>query len=59
MRDISYDNLVSKMIAEKYSIDKELALHRQREIKTRRISRILLIIARSAKQECREALRNE
>ena len=32
--DISYDNLVSKMIAEKYPIDKELALHRQREIKT-------------------------
>ena len=34
VRDISYDNLVSKMIAEKYSIDKELALHRQREVKT-------------------------
>ena len=33
VRDISYDNLVSKMIAEKYPIDKELALHRQREIK--------------------------
>ena len=33
VRDISYDNLVSKMIAEKYPINKELALHRQREIK--------------------------
>ena len=32
--DISYDNLVSKMIAEKYPLEAELALHRQREIKT-------------------------
>ena len=33
--DISYDNIVSKMIAEKYPIDRELALHRQRDVKTK------------------------
>ena len=31
--DISYENIVSKMIAEKYPIDRELALHRQRDVK--------------------------
>lgn len=31
--DASYANIVSAMIAEKYSVSDELALHRQKEIK--------------------------
>ena len=33
--DLSYEGVVSKMIAEKYPIDRELALHRQRDVKTK------------------------
>lgn len=53
--DISYDNLVSKMIAEKYTIDRELALHRQREIKTEEFQEYF-DYCEECKQEARIAL---
>ena len=58
VRDISYDNLVSKMIAEKYPIDKELALHRQREIKIEEFQEYF-DYCEECKQIVREALSNE
>ena len=58
VRDISYDNLVSKMIAEKYTVDKELALHRQREIKTDEFQEYF-DYCEECKQIAREALSNE
>ena len=58
VRDISYDNLVSKMIAEKYPINKELALHRQREIKTEEFQEYF-DYCEECKQIVREALSNE
>ena len=34
VHSIDYDTIVNAMVREKYPLDKELALHRQREIKT-------------------------
>jgi len=56
--DISYDNLVSKMIAEKYPIDRELALHRQRVVKAEEFQ-AYFDYCEECKRTVREALRNE
>ena len=34
VHSIDYDTIVNAMVREKYTLDRELALHRQREIKT-------------------------
>ena len=56
--DISYENIVSKMIAEKYPLEAELALHRQREIKIEEFQEYF-DYCEECKQIVKEALSHE
>lgn len=58
VHDASYSTIVNELIRREYTVDKELALHRQREIKTEEFQEYF-DYCEECKQIVREALSNE
>ena len=58
VHSVDYDTIINAMVREKYPLDRELALHRQREIKTEEFQEYF-DYCEECKQIVREALSNE
>jgi len=58
VHDASYSTIVNELIRREYTVDKELALQRQREIKTEEFQEYF-DYCEACKRTVREALRNE
>ena len=58
VHSVDYDTIVNAMVREKYPLDRELALHRQREIKTEEFQEYF-DYCEECKRTVREALRDE